>query len=85
MNFLQNNNTSRIDSFKRGIVDLGSNISLIWQNQSSLHEGVVWHVCLPVHSHGEQTTSLLGYKDFHALFSQPIISSVNKIQSSLLY
>ena len=33
-----------------------------------VHEGVVWHVCLPVHSHGEQTTNLLGYKAFHALF-----------------
>ena len=42
-------------------------------------ERVVWHVCLPVHSHGEQTTSplvALGNKAFHALFRQPIIYSL---------
>ena len=40
-----------------------------------VHEGVVWHVCLPVHSHGEQTTNLLGYKAFHAVILEFIPSS----------
>ena len=30
----------------------------IQNKQGVTHEGVIWHVCLPVHSHGERTTNL---------------------------
>ena len=42
-----------------------------------VREGVVWHVSLPVRSHGVNrlSESFFGYKAFRALIRQPLISS----------